>query len=194
MIGLRSRYRMSFPDPAHLMMETRPSRRLGFLLAFLVLATAMAVGFDPHLDLQGGRLFMTLAFGVLALGCLWSAIKRRSIVFDRRGGRIELRNGWGKTVTLATADVEAVCLQKLVLRRRSSAVIAASPPDGEGPRVPTNTAPSTDDLCKLSLEVCGRPGEGRREPLEQSSLFGELDTIGRQIAQFLSVPYRVEVI
>ena len=193
MILLRSRFRVIAPDSAHLILITRPSRRAGFLLAFLILAATMIVAFDPQVDLQHGRLVMTVIFVLLAFGCLWAGVRRQSVLFDLNRGRIEFRTGlmgtWGKPGALAVGDIDAVCLQKLALRRNDFKG-GSERPVGSG-RVPGfgSSRFSMNVLCKLALEV-----SGRRVPIEPSAFHNELDAAGKQIAGFLNVPYRIEEI
>jgi hypothetical protein len=156
-----ARYSLRSGPRGTLLLVSRPRKRIGFALAFLLLGGAALVGFDPARDLSAGRAPFTVIAFALTAGCLAGALATRTTTVDpgTRSLGTEQRIA-GLRVGAESIDVA-----------EGSELRIARPGGEHGP---------------YQLEL--RRAEGTRV-LDASSWVSELEPAGRKIAKALAIPF-----
>lgn len=143
------------------MLVTRPRKRAGFALGFLLLLGAAVVGFDASKDFSASRAPLTILSFALTAACLGGALSTRATAVTPGARRISTERRLAG-IRIGGESFDLVAGSGLRITR----------PGGErGP---------------YSLELNHRGGVA---VLDSSSWLSELEPVGRRIAETLSIPF-----
>lgn len=185
---LNTRFILRHREDNSLILSLNPTRRLVFGVIAVVLLVAFFATVDYERDFSAEHFFSTLVYFVLVSVCIILAGWENRKVFEQSsGGLVFERRVFFLMISREFVHFDEI--QEVVLSR-----VELSRVDGELARserqrgtIPAQMLRRDIELYRLTVGT-----EQRRYRLEESSVRDELDEVGRQISQYMEVPFFVE--
>jgi hypothetical protein len=178
--------RFTVIDDDSVALAPRNSRRIFYLAIFLILAGSLFFGFDPAVDLSGSRIVGTIGVAMLMVAVLVVAGVATRTVFNRSGPSIATQRTifsvrvssserpLPRGTTIVAQDVEL--MKRPERNDRSSSLLAGF-------------LTARTHLYRLFVDT----GEERIK-IEEATYPGEIEDVGKALADFLGIPFQTESI